>query len=137
MCLYIDDVGDATTLASGVRRARKPHACLECRRTIDPGESYWYQTDVDHNVGGIVMWKMCAHCRALIKVGARLAGCPEVWYWEMVLDLTPDYMGFAGDILSHTLPPGARFRFLRLVVSARRKWRDRHDQLVPVPEWAS
>jgi len=133
MCLYIDD-DDHTNLHSGFRRARKAHECLECRRPIEPGESYWSQTSVDHWSNSVVTWKMCGHCRTLITVGAQLTGCPENWYWEMVLDLCEEGYGFAQDILSHDLPAGARFRFLRLMVLARRQWRDRTGVVVDLPQ---
>ena len=45
MCLYID-YDDQITLSTGFHKARKPHECWECKRVIDPGESYWFQTSV-------------------------------------------------------------------------------------------
>lgn len=132
MCLYIDVDSDYETLATGWRNARKPHECRECRREISPGERYWYQKYVDHYDGRAGTYKMCGHCRQLITVAAREAGCPEAWWWDEVLSTYED-MSFMVDIVrEHDFEPGVRLRLMRLWVLARREWCDRTGALLPV-----
>src|SRR5690606_37845746 len=66
MCLWVDV--DYTELDSGERRARKPHKCDECFRTIDPGERYQYWTIAQD--GTVETQRMCAHCWNTIILGS-------------------------------------------------------------------
>ena len=43
-------------------RARKPHKCIECCRTIKVGEKYLYEKIVDN---GISVIKTCSDCETL------------------------------------------------------------------------
>lgn len=54
-------------------KARKPHCCDLCARTIDAGETY----DRYRMVGddGPYVWKQCGHCTALL----RLHGDEIIW----------------------------------------------------------
>lgn len=135
MCLNVD-IADWTYLRDGWQTARKNHECVECRRTIEPGERYWSSTGVDHYANRVSTWKMCSHCRTLITVGAAAAGCPEAWWFEFVLDPFEEGVSFMYDIVfeHHHYAPGVRFRLMRYWVQARRKWRDRTGDLVPLPE---
>lgn len=133
MCLYIDDFdSDFQTLRDGWRAARTCHWCTECRRRIDPGERYYHQDAVDQLAGGVWTWKMCRHCRAAIRLGAQLTGCPEAWFWDSVWSEHPDE-GFAANVLDHDLSRAVRFRFLRCVAAARRGWRWHDGSLMPEP----
>lgn len=133
MCLYVDD-DERTHLDSGQRKARKPHQCKECKRTIDPGETYRYWTVIDHDYGEIETEKMCAHCWNTIELGASFTGCPMSWWWEQVHDL-PDVEGgsFVADILQeHTLTIGQKRAMVRCVRGYRRRWRDAEGDLLPL-----
>lgn len=55
---HLDEGG--TLLSEGKRRARKPHRCAECWRTIVPGERYHYTVAIFD--GALHTWKCCAHC---------------------------------------------------------------------------
>lgn len=132
MCLYVDD--DRTQLASGTRNARKAHQCKECKRTIDPGETYHYWTVIDDYGDGPETEKMCAHCWNTIELGASFTGCPKSWWWEQVHDLHDiDGGSFVADILGeHTLTVGQKRAMVRCVRGARRKWRDDNGDLLPL-----
>jgi hypothetical protein len=133
MCLYIDDNDEFEHLSAGYRKARKEHTCGECRRTIEPGERYWFDTMVE--VGyGIRTEKMCSHCQGVIDVGIALTGCHRSWWYGHVLDWLDENTGFVANIIrNHDLQSGATVRMLRYVALAKRHWK-RHGQLVPIPE---
>lgn len=134
MCLDVD-YSDSLTLDSGVRRARKAHTCMECRRQIEPGETYHYWTTKDLEYDrGVETQKMCAHCWGTIDLGCALTGCPPAWYWTMLFDLGDDG-GFVGDILGHdlVLSKAGRFAMLRAHVAGKRGWKRKDGTLYPVP----
>lgn len=134
MCLYIDDYGEFEHLSDGWRKARKEHRCVECHRTIELGEKYWYDTMVEIGYG-IVTEKMCAHCQGVIDIGVALTGCHRAFWYGEVLNWTDETMGFVANIIrDHELEPGATVRMLRYVALAKRGWRDRAGEFVPVPE---
>lgn len=131
MCLDVDYDNDWTQLDIGVRVARQPHRCEECRRGIDPGERYHYWTGASD--GRAFTTKMCSHCRATIALGAAITGCPELWYSGAVFDVEDGGPGFVADILNHTLNPVERLRMLRTFAASRRGWRWRDGKLMPMP----
>lgn len=50
------------TLKSTWPRARIPHGCDECGRTIQVGETYWRWEGIDDYGDGIVTQKLCTQC---------------------------------------------------------------------------
>ncbi len=134
MCLWVDDY--SLVLRYATPRARIEHGCEECRRTIERGEIYHKWVCVEDN-GDLMVYEMCAHCRAVVVVGASLTGCPESWYWGEIMNYRDGTSGFVANVLiEHDLPKGATVQMLRLVVLSKRGWRDRSGELVPVPEAA-
>lgn len=138
MCIYVDD-DYVTHLDDGSRRARTQHACKECSRTIEPGETYRYWTYVDHEFGnGPQTDKMCAHCWDTIELGVAFTGCPAAWYWGEIHRLTYEAMedgSFVANIIhddGHDLTVGQKRAMVRCVRGARRQWRDRHGALLPL-----
>lgn len=133
MCLWIDEFSQV--LSETHPRARIEHQCGECQRTITPGETYHRWACLDE--GDFTTYKMCDHCRAVVTVGSSLTGCPEQWFWGMILDHQDGDGGFVADIIRHDdLPRRHVIQMLRYVVLSRQGWRDRHGDLVPVPEAA-
>lgn len=135
MCLYVEN--EDTLLSSGTRRARIAHKCDECRRTIDPGETYRYWTSISAEGDGIGTQKMCAHCWNTIELGAAFTGCPKAWWWEQIHDLSAyDEGGFVADILRNeehtTLTTSQKRAMIRCVRGYRRRWRDKHGNLLPL-----
>lgn len=131
MCLLIDDLSEY--LETVWRTARIEHRCDECRRTIDPGETY--QRHVQIFEGDFSAHKMCAHCRATVAVGSALTGCPEQWIWGMVHSLDEEE-GFVGNILydeGHDLSERERALMLATVEGRRCQWRYWDGALWPVP----
>ena len=134
MCLYVDDYGDGVFLASGSRSARKEHRCMECGRTIGPGETYRYWTWAWE--GTVDTDKMCAHCNAAIDVGRAITGCPRQWNASMLWDRDPE-IGYVANCLhdeGHQLTDVERTFLEALMAWATAQWRD-DEQLVPVPTW--
>jgi hypothetical protein len=133
MCLYQDDYDDYVYLGEGTRMARKVHRCGECGRTIEAGETYWYQTGVMDGQASTA--KMCRHCDAVIELGVRLTGCPRFWFYGSVLDLDPE-IGFVGNILEdegHDLGEAERALMLSAHAASQRGWRDEQGGLLPLP----
>lgn len=116
----------ATTIA---RRARKPHRCEECFRTIHPGETY-HRTAGSWE-GDFFTVKACAHCCAFRKHIDRA----DDGYNE-------SYFGGAGAWVDNgyyatcDLPGTTWAQRLGLYRMARHfqdRWRDGEGQLRPVP----
>lgn len=135
MCLYVDDYDtDGTYLGGGTRRARTPHECVECRRTIDPGETYRFWTWAYD--GTVDTFKLCAHCDAVLDVGVAASGCPREWHVTMLYDRDPD-IGFVANVLDpgeHTLNQTARELMELAWSNGRRGWRNADGVLLSVPQ---
>lgn len=104
------------SLDSGKRKARKPHTCSLCSRTIDPGEMYEYQRNIYD--GHIYTWKQCVHCDAM---------CRMVHFdYSAQLDegISPE---FIADYWPRTIAEA------RLIVGWRTKWRCKDGTLREVP----
>lgn len=72
-----------TTIDDSKPKARRAHQCDDCRRIIEPGETYrrWRGTNDD----GIYTWKSCAHCDRLTT---WIWSDPESRYmWDEGLDV--------------------------------------------------
>jgi hypothetical protein len=99
-------------------KARTRHACDNCYRIIEPGETYEKQ----HNVydGRAYTFKCCAHCLVAMKRAQALAEYElDDMYWGSIESALCDYRQTVAD--------------LRLLVNYRRKWRDQSGNLVAVP----
>jgi hypothetical protein len=117
----IDDA-DTVTMLEYARpvKARKAHRCNECRRTIEPGETY--QTEAFMFEGEFNRHKTCAHCWVVrdwltAECGGMVYGQVEEDAREHVVD-NPRYYGT---------------ELLRAVVGMHRHWRTRKGRLMPVP----
>ncbi len=131
MCLYMED-GDEMLLDEGWRTAGKPHRCEECSRPIRLGERHYHiAVAYDGTVSG---WRTCGHCRAAVTFCAAITGCPEAWYLGALWDA--DGYGYVADVLEHDLSAVDRWCVLRLVASARRRWRWSDGTLMSIPETA-
>jgi hypothetical protein len=97
------------------------------------GERHSYIAVADN--GTVNGRRTCGHCRTAITVCATITGCPEAWYMGALWDVGLD--GFVADVLEHDLSAVDRWRVLRLVASARRRWRWSDGTLMPLPETAS
>ena len=96
--------------------ARKRHRCMLCRRTIQPGETYWRQAVFDE--GSAWVHKTCRHCERVVHEYCYMVGESE-WMEEDALDwLREDYPAlyaamFAGwrfpDGELMPMPSGPRF----------------------------
>jgi hypothetical protein len=98
-------------------RARKPHKCEECGREISPGEVYWY--GFGKQEGSTYDSRTCAHCR--VASNWLLRNCNGFVYGAMIDDLRDHAEG--------SMP------MLRIVVGARRRWRNFQEPagLLPIP----
>lgn len=93
-------------------RARKPHTCSLCARTIDPGETYTRGFGADG--GGAWTWKNCTHCEAFLT---RAEVACDVEYG------VGDFECFEPSTVTEA----------RWLVQWRRGWRRRDGALYPVP----
>ncbi len=67
------DGGDTPTICRTKKvQARKPHRCAECRRTIEPGETYEYTFMVFEGSGD--SYRVCAQCLVACRWLARNCG---------------------------------------------------------------
>lgn len=98
-------------------RARKPHVCGSCSRTIRPGETYRRGAGMD---GTAWTFKECAHCEALLTYVFRLYG-----EYEYIGDELVD--GWDPETVEH----------LRIKAQWKRKWTRLDGDLYPAPviEW--
>lgn len=106
------------TIANGYRKARKPHKCSLCLRTIDPGETYEYQRNIYD--GHIYTWKECAHCDGMRRIIHF-----DVDYWD------PDGAGVGPDDVGEYWPKS--IAEARLIVGWRTEWRRKDGTLREVP----
>lgn len=106
-----------TFYASSEPRARKPHRCQTCGRTIRPGETYRRGAGMD----GSSAWtfKECVHCTAVVTYVLHLWGVDE--YDD---DLLPDW---DPETIEH----------MRIKAQWRRRWTRMDGDLYPTPriEW--
>lgn len=68
-------------------RARKQHRCVECYRTIEPGEQY-------ENVRGLwdSVWKTYKTCLGCYRIREHL--CSSGWIFGQVASIVADCVGF-------------------------------------------
>ena len=66
ICIDMEyDSNDNDFYREKIRRARRPHACVECRRVILPGESYQHASGKSD--GSVWTAKTCAECAEIRK----------------------------------------------------------------------
>lgn len=103
------------TIAHEWRTARKQHTCQLCWRTIEPGERYLHQRNVDY--GDIWTWRNCAHCDTLMAIIAQIG-------YDHDYGITADDIGeWEPETIAH----------LRLKVYWQHSWRKPDGTLRPVP----
>lgn len=122
MCLIDDSDGPVIVLHSRQQRARKPHRCHECRRTIQPGEVY---TD-DRIVfdGSAQTVKVCPHCMAVR--GYLQQHCGGWLYGGLHEDI-------AGHYYSSPSNDAGERRTRILALGMDRRWARASGALWPVP----
>lgn len=114
MC-SIDDAEYSTLWTNVSYRARKPHRCDECNRTIHPGETYEKWRSLYEG-----LWsygKVCAHCKA---AGRWLDGWCGGWLRHGLTEELGDHWAEG----YHSIQLG------RILVGIGRRWRDGAD---PIP----
>ena len=80
MCM-IDDAEPWTFYHDSIHKARVQHTCIECDRTISPGERY--ERFVGNMDGRWSTFKTCAHCMACRSWLHEVCGG---WMYQGVLD---------------------------------------------------
>lgn len=93
------------------RKARKEHACVECLRTIQPGEKYRYESGIWD--GEAKSHKTCADC---LSVRSAFA-CTFVYgtLWEEMEQMICDYDGEISSVKINALTPTAKEKVLNLI----------------------
>lgn len=108
-------VDDTISVLSDERpRAKKPHRCGECHRTIEPGEHYERVTGLWE--GELVTHKTCLQC---CSVREWLANVCSGWVYSEV----------AEELLEHFYE-GYGMWLGRAVVSMQNQWRKRDGSLM-------
>lgn len=121
MCMYDDGEG-YTVSQRAERKARKPHRCDECGRTILPGERYEALTGLYE--GSWCYTKVCLHCLAARRWLSKVCGG---WMDEAVeMDLQEHVTGEEQYIRSSAL-----VRLYRWMLA---DWRDREGNLRPIAD---
>lgn len=120
MCRADYSDGYATTLREQHQRARKPHHCSECRRTIRVGEIYL--TIVSLFDGNMDVLKQCVHCE----------NGPIKWLMRECSGYL--YTQAEEDLREHWVEYGIRTRELaELIFGMGRMWTKRNGELMVVP----
>lgn len=103
--VYCDLDECCTILNKSKPKARKRHRCTECRRIIEPGETYLRETTVFD--GKVETWKTCIDCKS-IRDNLFSGG----FFYGEIKYMLRDHVGVChGDIsetILATLTPGAR-----------------------------
>lgn len=119
MC-NVDNADESVTVLSDTRpRARKPHRCDECARTIEPGEAYRRHSFVFE--GRVGCSKCCTHCEV-----ARAWLRDECGGWI--------YGGVLEDIAEHVHDHGYGPDLEALLAHMRSQWRGPDGSLLAVPD---
>ncbi|MBP9034977.1 MAG: hypothetical protein KBG29_13840 [Pseudomonadales bacterium] len=119
MCMIDDADYTVDVLAKTRPRAKRPHTCAECRRTIDPGETYLRETFLGED-REMVTHKTCAHCEVARNwLSAQCGG----WC----------YGGVEEDVREHCFGHGYGMDLYRLAVGMAWRWRTPRGRLLPVP----
>lgn len=107
-----------TVYRSETRRARKQHACTECGRKIESGETYRYIVGMID--GDWSDYKQCEHCQA---AATWLQVVCNGYLLDGILEELREHWG-----------DGYRNRWLgRAIIGMRRRWRKRDGTLMPPP----
>lgn len=96
-------------------RARKPHSCDMCRRTIRTGETYRRSAGMDGTSAWT--WIECAHCEPFARFAYSSRGWDEGYDETLLIDFEPVDVAQA-----------------RVLAQYRRRWQRRDGGLCPVPE---
>lgn len=104
-------------------RARKPHRCWTCFRTIDPGEVYHAQTG--RYDGRFYEFKQCAHCWAIWLIyrpedGEGLISETGYDYWRLEGNFGSSHPYYITELRHRAL--------------FAKHWRRKDGTLYPVPE---
>lgn len=83
----VDDYDAAVVYRVVERKARKQHACFECRRTIEPGETYEYVSGRWDT--GWQSYKTCLGCTRI-----RKHFCSGGWIFGMLEEMVYECIGF-------------------------------------------
>lgn len=126
MCM-VDDADRSTSLGELYPRARKPHKCEECRRTIEPGEVYSLSKTLFD--GRVHAYKTCSHCVvARDWLSANCGGWIYGGVWEDIEEHIHEYRG---------VYPSIARQLKRLAVWESHDWKvargPRAGQRLPVP----
>ena len=118
MCA-IDDADRYTVYHEATRRARKQHKCDECRRLIEPGETYRCTSGLSE--GHWTINRVCAHCTVATNwLQAECGGYLDGGVQEDIEEHAAEYRQAA---------------LWRLVIGMRRKWRAfKADALMALPK---
>lgn len=96
------------------RKARKPHQCQMCFRTIGPGEKYMRGSGMD---GGTAWtWKECAHCEVVAQWVIKLYDLDE-YGEDDIFNWDPETVGE-----------------LRIKAHYLKHWTRNDGQLYPIPQ---
>ena len=87
------DYAPATVYRKAMHKARKPHVCYECHRTIAPGEKYERVFAIWEGDPNSVA--TCSHCLALREFVVAHVPCSCWSHGNMIDDVTGDAQEWA------------------------------------------
>lgn len=112
MSCEIDQDGEAPDCFTETdRKARKEHLCFECGRTIQPGETYRYESGIWE--GEAKSYKTCGDCLSVRDTFF----CSFIYgsLWEEMEQLVCDYDGEISASKINTITPQAKGKVLELI----------------------
>lgn len=109
-----------TVLTAKFVNAKKDHKCKECRRTIEVGEKYFYETYVGPYRGDpFRAHKTCRHCYPLRDLAMNLDSDGMFWY-GMIYDQLSE---------SEWSQDKAEWKVRLAIAGMRRKWKRKDGKM--------
>lgn len=112
-CSCINTSGDFETCKvynEKDRKARKPHPCIECKRTIQPGETYKYGSGIFENKP--FSHATCADCQSIVDA-FFCEGRGFGSMWEYVREHINNVNGEISDKCLNGLTPAAKAKIIK------------------------
>jgi hypothetical protein len=111
VCIGGDVEGVCDFYAASVVKARKPHRCCECGRSITPGTNYKYVSGKYE--GEFFTCKTCLPCDEILRVFSCGGSVMHECLWEDMRDYVFDQLTTANECFRKLSPPAKEFLLIK------------------------